>query len=341
MRITDRKAPYDETQPPFSTKSALSFYGTLALRYRRPLAIMAVCLTLYALLAALRIGSIGLILDAISLHRRAETAALVEAEVDESQDGGDLRRARDDRSPIPPDADRDDIDTEDMLRSSEADRGSAIESLEAVWTRVLPDSIPPPSILLQTEEGFRSFLIAFVITLGIASLLLGAGIFLKEYLAVSVITRMSIDTRRALFGHLTEQSVSYFHDRRAGDLTSRVTNDVEIVQNALHHLFQTVVQQPVLVVAGVIVAFWASPLLFLISLPLLIGMTLPVFRAGKRVLKHGRRRQQNLGILTEALQQLFSGIRIVKAFGMERRERAEFQRKNEAFGNAFRKTLQA
>ena len=219
--------------------------------------------------------------------------------------------------------------------------GSTIDKLETVWNAVFPESMPPPTTELGTKEGFWSFLVGFVITLGIASVLIGVVFFLKETMAVSVVVRTSVDTRLALFEHLTHQSVSYFHNRRSGDLTSRVTNDVEIVQGALRHLFHSLLQQPVLILASLGVAFWASATLFLFAIPVLVVMVIPIFRSGRRVLKHGRRRQRNLGVLTEALQQLFSGIRIVKAFGAETHEREEFRTKNLAFGKAFRKTIQA
>lgn len=315
----------DDVAPPFSTRSALAFYGTLSARYKRRLGVMAVCLALYALLAAARIGSIGLVLDAVALHQQA----------------GVLDASDETETDAPATAGAEEGDPEPARRSSRFGDGSTIASLDSVWKKIFPESVSSPTTLLRTDEGFRTFLTYFIVVLGTASVLLGLCILAKERIAVSVIARMSIDTRRALFGHLTCQSVSYFHDRRSGDLTSRVTNDVEIVQNALHHLFQTVVQEPVMVVAGILVALWASPLLFAIASPLLILMAIPIFHAGRRVIRHGRRRQQNLGIITEALQQLFTGIRIVKAFGMESHERAEFDRKNEAFGRSFRKTLQA
>ncbi|MEM7235900.1 MAG: ABC transporter ATP-binding protein, partial [Planctomycetota bacterium] len=306
----------DPRHEPFSTKSVLAYYVSITGRYRKSLVVMAIFLGLFALLSSARIASIGLILDSLRLYRSGATPTEAEA------------------TPVP-DAGAESAD------SSIWKTGSSVDTLESVWSWFRPESGESISDLLSTSDGFWTFLVGFVISLGVASTLLGVCFYIKERIVVSVIARMSVDTRKALFDHLTKQSVSYFHDRRAGDLTSRVTNDVEIVQHALHHLYMTLVQQPVMIVFGLGVALWASPLLLLISLPLLILITVPIFSAGRRVIKHGRRRQQNLGIITEALQQLFSGIRIVKAFGMEPYERKEFEKKNIAFGRAFRKTIQA
>jgi subfamily B ATP-binding cassette protein MsbA len=295
--------------PGFSTRSAFAFYASLARRYARSLVLIAIFLVLYAGLAAARIGSIGLVLDAVNIYYRAERsdAASSQTETESATVSGD---------------------------------GSSVATLDRVWRWFAPSS-PSPSERLRTDEGFEAFLYGLVIVLGSVSCLLGAFLYIRERMATWLIARMSVDTRKALFDHLTHQSVSWFHDRRSGDITSRVTNDVEIVQNGIHHLFQTVIQEPAMIVAGILVAYWASPVLLAVALPLLALMVIPIFRAGQRVIKHGRRRQQNLGIITEALQQLFSGVRIVKSFGMERYEQEEFAKKNEAFGLSFRKTIQA
>jgi subfamily B ATP-binding cassette protein MsbA len=180
-----------------------------------------------------------------------------------------------------------------------------------------------------------------VAALGTLSLFLGGSFFFKETVAIRMIASMLVDVRSAIFNHLTRQSVSYFQEQRAGDLISRVTNDVETVQASLRQIYSALLQQPFFILSSLIVALLASPLLFVISLPVYVLMVIPIFRSGRRVLRHGRGRQRRLGILTESLQQLFSGIRIVKAFGMERYERDEFQDKNEAFGRSFKRTLQA
>ena len=202
--------------------------------------------------------------------------------------------------------------------------------------------------LKSVEWGFGDFERTdtnLLIFLGIAICSIGicAAIFyyLKEMIAQRMVVRMLVDTRKALFRHLASQSVSFFHNRRSGDLLSRVTNDVGIVQQSLLGIFETLLQQPFLLIAYLATAFLANSLLFWCTIPAYFFIIYPVMRASRKVLRHSRKRQKKLGMITEALQQLFGGIRIVKAFGMEERELAEFGEKNREFQSSFLKSKKA
>ena len=122
--------------------------------------------------------------------------------------------------------------------------------------------------------------------------------------------------------------MAYFNRQRSGDVISRLTNDVSTVQLAFRFFFQNIAQEPIKILVFLGFAFVVNPLLFALTVPLYILIMVPLARAGKKVIKHGRGRQQKLGVVTEAIQQLFSGIRIVRAFGMERREQEVFAQQN-------------
>ena len=221
--------------------------------------------------------------------------------------------------------------------------GKFVESFESAWTTVMPadwDSPVPKLEPGQTEptiEQIQRFFIFLAICFGCVGVLMGGIFFLKEICAQRLIVRMLVATRTRLFRHLTGQSVAYFHDRRSGDLLSRVTNDVMLAQTSLRSIFETLVQQPWLIVTGLTTAVVVQPFLFVCTLPVFLGLIYPVLRSGRKIFRHSRSRQQKLGLITEALQQLFGGIRIVKAFGMEENEARSFEDRNAEFSREYMK----
>ena len=63
-------------------------------------------------------------------------------------------------------------------------------------------------------------------------------------------------------------------------------------------------------------------------LPFLPLLLIPLLKSGRKVKKHGRGSLEKLGEVTESMSQLFSGIRVVKAFGMEAYENSRFAAEN-------------
>ena len=209
--------------------------------------------------------------------------------------------------------------------------GQFAKYLTLLWEWGLPE-------IERTNTNLLIFLGASICSMGIFA---AACYYLKEMIAQRMVVHMLVDTRKALFRHLASQSVSFFHNRRSGDLLSRVTNDVSIVQDSLLGIFTTMLQQPFLVISYLVTAYLANSLLFWCTIPAYFFIIYPVIRASRKVLRHSRKRQKKLGMITDALQQLFGGIRIVKAFGMEERELAEFGEKNREFQSSFLKSKKA
>jgi subfamily B ATP-binding cassette protein MsbA len=206
-----------------------------------------------------------------------------------------------------------------------------LTSIDSAWRWIAGAEAPGISGRLQDPRFFVYFLLAMVVVFAVAAAIMALTYFFKEYLGQALIARMTVDIRTALFRHLASQSVAYFNRQRSGDLTSRLTNDVNTIQLSFRFFFENIVQDPLTILAALMVALWQSPLLFLITMPFYGILMIPVLRSARKVIKHGRGRLEKLSLVTEAIQQLFGGIRIVKAFGMERHEESAFDRRNEEF----------
>ncbi|GAG10539.1 unnamed protein product, partial [marine sediment metagenome] len=160
--------------------------------------------------------------------------------------------------------------------------------------------------------------------------------YLKEYLYRYVTFKTIIDVRNAVCAHIVNLSMGFFSKKKAGDLISRVTNDVSTTQSALEFLFGDIIQQPVrvfMIFAYMFMVDWRAALVILMLLPI---FALPALKLGRKIRKSKRGSLVKLGDVTESMHQMFTGIRVVKSFQMEDEETKEFARENQGF---FRKSI--
>ena len=145
-----------------------------------------------------------------------------------------------------------------------------------------------------------------------------------------------VDIRNKGCDHLLPQPLSFFENRKSGDLLSRLTNDIAVTQSGLTILFDEILFQPMKLICGLALAFyfsWKLSLLTLIAFPIIF---VPVLVMGRKIKKHGKGSLKHLSDLTDAMREMFAGIRIVKAFKMEAEESREIHDISERF---FRKRM--
>jgi len=164
------------------------------------------------------------------------------------------------------------------------------------------------------------------------------GVYLLSWVAnagqglivATVAQKMMRALRKDLFDHMQTLSLRFFDGRAAGELMSRLTNDMDAVSRVLS---QNVTQlfTGVLTLIGVLVIMFAlNPLLALGSLlafPLMIGL---VALVGKKTRTAFRGYQTNLGALNGILEETYSGQRVVMAYGQEVSVLARFDEANDA-----------
>jgi len=155
--------------------------------------------------------------------------------------------------------------------------------------------------------------------------------YIKDYLQGLVSLKIIIDIRNRLCAHLLTMSLRFFNDKKTGDLLSRVTNDIGVVQSSINFLFGDIIEQPMkifLAFAFMFILDWQLTLIVLVLIPFI---ALPVLFLGKRIRKARKTSLAKLGDVTESMYQMFSGIRIVKSFQMEHAEIRELGKENESF----------
>jgi subfamily B ATP-binding cassette protein MsbA len=150
------------------------------------------------------------------------------------------------------------------------------------------------------------------------------------YLIARVGQRLIADLRLQVYARVQSLPLRFFAERRTGEIVSRVSNDVTIVQAALTEMPISFLRQLITLIGGIVLMLamnWQLTLLILALIPplILIGMLF-----GRRLERLSTAVQDRLADATVALEEMLSGIRVVKSFAREEYERARFARQVEA-----------
>lgn len=143
---------------------------------------------------------------------------------------------------------------------------------------------------------------------------------LTQYVEKSLIT----DLRRKLFIKFNSLSLKYFNERKAGDIVSRFITDVNSIQNTVSVTFTDLIKQPVLIITFLLMAFFISWKLTLISMLTVPLSVLFIIYLGKKLRKYSIRVQEKLGEFTTVIAENIYGGKIIRAFSMEEFENKRF-----------------
>jgi subfamily B ATP-binding cassette protein MsbA len=168
-------------------------------------------------------------------------------------------------------------------------------------------------------------LIKICIVIIIAFFLKNISGYLQAYFMAYVEQGLVKDIRNEVYRHLHTLSLGYFTSERTGNLISRITNDVNIINTGISATFLNLVREPLLIVVFLMIAISINWRLTLISLLVLPFALYFISKLGLRLHKESRISQERMADITSVLQETISGIKVVKAFGMEEFENKKFQ----------------
>jgi subfamily B ATP-binding cassette protein MsbA len=155
-------------------------------------------------------------------------------------------------------------------------------------------------------------------------LLKGVGSYFSSYLMEGLGHRVVMVVRNQLFSHMLDQSAAFFARRTVGQLLSRVNNDVSLVQRAVSETVGDLARESLVLLGCAVLLFYYDAKLALVCMTAAPLVVYPLVRFGKRVRTVTRRSQEAQEHMSHVAGEAFTGHRIVKAFGAERREAARF-----------------
>jgi subfamily B ATP-binding cassette protein MsbA len=157
-------------------------------------------------------------------------------------------------------------------------------------------------------------------------LLKGLGAYFSSYLMEGLGHRVVMVVRNQLFSHLLDQSAAFFARRTTGQLLSRINNDVGLVQRAVSETIGDLARESLVLVGCAGLLFYYDAKLALVCMTAAPLVVYPLVRFGKKVRTVTRWSQEASEHMSHVAAEAFTGHRIVKAFGAERREAAKFDR---------------
>ena len=149
--------------------------------------------------------------------------------------------------------------------------------------------------------------------------------FLRTYLLSYTGERIVADVRTQVYNHLTSLPVSFFANRRVGELTSRLASDVSVVQTVTTGSITELLRSSLLLIGGVTIIFITNFRLSLLMLAIVPIVIVSAHLYGRYVRKLSTKVQDRLAEANSVLEETLSAIRIVQSFVREAYERARYR----------------
>jgi subfamily B ATP-binding cassette protein MsbA len=172
----------------------------------------------------------------------------------------------------------------------------------------------------------QDMLILVPVVVIIVTLLKGAATYGQAVLMAFVGQRIIADLQTKLFGHVIRFDLAFFHETASGKLVSRMTNDINLMRNAVANALTGLIKDSLTLLFLVWVMFekdWKLALLAFVVFPIAIY---PIIRIGRRMRKVSASALDELGRFTARLNEAFQGARHVKAYNMEAYESERTER---------------
>lgn len=174
------------------------------------------------------------------------------------------------------------------------------------------------------------------ILLWLAGLYLLSSLFayVQQYVMAGVAQRTVYDLRKEVYDKLGRLPLKYFDARTHGETLSRVTNDMDNIAGTLQQSLTQMITSAVTLLGVIVMMLTISPLLTLVvilTLPLSVIVTMMV---AKRSQKHFVAQQKHLGQLNGHVEEMYTGHKVVKAFGRERQSVEQFDEVNDKLYDA-------
>lgn len=196
---------------------------------------------------------------------------------------------------------------------------------------IVPNRLPAPVMdfiatlnAVEPRTLFWIFPIVVIVALVVKNLFT----FGYQYLMSDVSQRVMRDIRYKLYEKIQNLSLDYFSQRRTGELISRITHDVNVVENATSYGLTDLFRQTFVIMMFVVIAFSIYPKAAFIIFVVFPLIGFPMALIGRRLHKISKGTQEKMADINTHLLETISGIKLVKAFCNEKYEVDRFRGKN-------------
>ncbi|MFA7446407.1 MAG: ABC transporter ATP-binding protein [Flavobacteriaceae bacterium] len=158
-----------------------------------------------------------------------------------------------------------------------------------------------------------------------ATIVAGFFLFLTRQTLIVVSRHIEFDLKNEIFTHYESLSQSFFKQNRTGDLMSRISSDVDKVRQYIGPSIMYGISTTITFIVVITQMYIISPRLTLYTLIPLPLLSYSIFKLSNEINKKSTAYQRNLSSLATFTQEMFSGIRVIKAHHLEKNIQGDFQ----------------
>jgi ATP-binding cassette, subfamily B, bacterial len=230
-----------------------------------------------------------------------------------------------------------------LARLTKPYKGRTALALGSLLAATATGLLPPWFAKLAIDDGIRQedlhALTLIVIAFLIAAIANWGASYAQTYFTGWTGERILADLRTKLFRHLQRLSLGFYERNRAGVIISRLTNDVEALDQLVTDGVTTLVQATLTLVGTVIVLFILDWRLALATLTIIPPLTLATIWFRTRSARAYRAVRERLGLVTATLAEDIAGIRVVQGFTREHASLRRFHEINTHYRSANQETV--
>ncbi len=216
---------------------------------------------------------------------------------------------------------------------------AVVSLLAATATALAPPYLAKVAIDQGIEDADLTALTWIVVAFLVVGVLNWGTSMAQTYYTGWVGERILTDLRKKLFRHLQRLSLGYFERNRAGAIISRITNDVEALDQLVTDGVTSLVQNSLMLIGSAVILFFLDWRLALAALIVFPVMSLATAFFRRRSARAYRRVRERLGAVTASLQEDISGVRVLQAFHREERNEKLFREVNDHYREANQETV--
>jgi ATP-binding cassette, subfamily B, bacterial MsbA len=194
--------------------------------------------------------------------------------------------------------------------------------INAGWLGAYQGIQPWVNKYLPSDAFNTLLLLVGVVMVGVG--IKGFFLFLQEVLVADIVQLSLFAIRNRFYRRTMNLDLGSFTDQGSAELMARFTNDIDSLSQGLNTLLTKVFREPLRIISCLSVAFWFNWRLTCLTLVLVPISAATTYRVGKVMKRAVRRSLESMSNIYKILQESLQGIKVVKAFTMERHERRRF-----------------
>jgi subfamily B ATP-binding cassette protein MsbA len=204
--------------------------------------------------------------------------------------------------------------------------------LKVVFDNVLGSKPLPKwlAVVVHSVAGTNKLaILSFVVVMVLVIATVGAvSTYFEKYLTTSVAQWVSHDLRRSLYNHIQKLSLSFHDNKRTGDLISRITSDIDTIQDFISQVLLGLIVNVLTLIGMLGVMFYLNWTFTLIALSVAPLLFVVVYAFTRRIKKASRDVRKNEGEIASIASEVLSSIHVVKAFTREDYEQQRFEKQS-------------